>query len=53
MRKTYFLQLKFSFQVINEERFGRALTGYFSLLGDACKDLYAIDKAMTKLNLME
>lgn len=53
MRKKYFLQLKFSFQVINEECFGRALIGYFSLLGDACKALYAIDKAVTKLNLME
>jgi len=30
----------------------RVLTGYFSVLGDVCKALYPIDKAMTKLNLM-
>lgn len=28
------------------------LTGYFSLLGDMCKALFPVDKAMTKLNFM-
>lgn len=32
--------------------FEGGLTGYFSLLGDMCKALYPVDKAMTKLNFM-